>query len=104
MCADKLLTSPQHSNTAALTVSQAPGVLPQDKPDECSCSGGEGESECRILSLSLEHLQVSVDNGTVLAQNASGLQTATCLHDHWNCLLTPFLFVSLLVTVPSLSS
>lgn len=40
----------------------------EHKPgDESNCSGGEGESEGRILSLSLERVQVSEDNATALA-------------------------------------
>lgn len=69
--------------------SPATGCKPGEKS---SYNGGEGESEGRILSLNLECVQVSVDNTTALAQNASGLQTTTCLYDHWNCLLPPLPF------------
>lgn len=63
--------------------------------DESNCNGGEEESEGRISSLRLEHVQVSVDDATALAQNTLVLQTITCLYDHWNCLLTPFAFPQL---------
>ena len=61
---------------------------------------GRGESEGRVLSLSLECIQDSVVNATIFAQNALGLQTTTYLYDRWNCLLPHFCFLSLLVTLP----
>lgn len=53
---------------------------------------GKGGLGGRIWSLKLEHIQDSVVNTTIFAQNALGLQTTTYLYGCWNCLLPPLLF------------